>query len=328
MGPEQREWEKNVSDEHIASLEQQLQSLAHDLAQTRRQVQALQGAARRGRLARALAATGAASALMLALGLTSASSAPSSASGLTVKGPFKVLGANGSTILQVDGNGLTFFAGSGGTVTLNTYKGLPYISVRHGGINGPDVVSIGDSTVGGGGGSVQLGPDSGDQAVGVGLRANSTTGSVVVYAQNAQGRLQAQQGSPMSLQFSGTNNKVALGIGIASPGGPGAMTLHDGNGHVLVNLGASSTGGAIDVKNSSGTNVASLGVSSTGGALDIEGNSSQLAAQLAAHSQAGYLAIVSGDNAKVEAGVTGGVGIVRAFGPGGFNVIQGREGGN
>jgi hypothetical protein len=317
-----------VSDEHIAILEQQLQSLAAELAQTRRQVQALQGATRHGRLARVLVAAGAGGAVMLALGLTSASSAPSSASGLTVKGPFKVLGTNGSTILQVDGNGVTYFAGTGGVVTLNSYKGLPYISVRHGGITGPDVVSIGDSIAGGGGGNVQLGPDSGDQAVGVGLRASSTTGSVVVYAQNAQGRLAAQQGSPMSLQFIGTTKKVALGIGIASPGGPGALTLHDGNGHVLVNVGASSAGGAV-VKNSSGTNVASLGVSSTGGALDIEGNGSQLEAQLAAHAQAGYLALMPpGGNAGVEAGMTGGVGIVRAFGPGGFNVIQGREGGN
>jgi hypothetical protein len=282
-----------------------------------------------GRLARTLVAAGVGGALMLALGLSSASSASSAASGLTVKGPLKVLSTNGSTILQVDGNGVTYFAGTGGTVTLSTYKGLPYISVRHGGITGPDVVSIGDSTVGGGGGNLQLGPDSGDQAVGVGLRANSTTGSVVVYAQNAQGRLAAQQGSPMSLQFIGTNKKVALGIGIASPGGPGALTLHDGNGHVLVNVGASSAGGAVDVKNSSGTNVASLGVSGTGGALDIEGNSSQLEAQLAAHAQAGYLALMPpGGNAGVEAGMTGGVGIVRAFGPGGFNVIQGREGGN
>jgi hypothetical protein len=324
MGPEQREWEKNVSDEQFAVLEKQLNSLVHDLAQTRRQMQTLQRTARRGRLTRVFAATGAGGAIMLALGLTSASSAPSSASGLTVKGPLKVLGTNGSTILQVDANSLTYFAASGGTVSMLTSQGLPFIVVSHG---AAPVAELGDSPLGGGGGSLQLGPDSGSAAVGVSLRANPTTGSVIVYGQNAQGRLAAQQGSPMSLQFIGTNKKVALGIGIASPGGPGAVTLHDGNGHVLVNLGASNTGGAVDVKNSSGANVASLGVSSTGGALDIEGNSSQLEAQLAAHAQAGYLALMPpGGNAGVEAGVTGGVGIVRAFGPGGFNVIQGREG--
>ncbi len=318
-----------MSDEQIAGLERQLQSLAAELEQTQRQVQVLHGASRRGRLARLLAAAGTGGVLMFVLGLTAASSAPSTASGLTVKGPFKVLGNNGVTILQVDGSGLTYFAGSGGVVTMDTYNGLPYLTVRHGGVNGPAVVSLGDSNVGGGGGNLQLAPDSGQETVGVGLRANGTTGSVVVYAQNAQGRLQAQQGSPMSLQFSGTNNKVALGIGIVSPGGPGAVTLHDGNGHVLVNLGASSTGGAVDVKNSAGTNVATLGVSSTGGALDIEGNSSQLEAELAAHAQAGYLAITkAGGDALVEAGVTGNIGVVRAFGPGGFNAIQGRSGGN
>jgi hypothetical protein len=133
----------------------------------------------------------------------------------------------------------------------------------------------------------------------------------------------------MSLLFNGANKNLALGMGIAPQGGQagsGVITLHGGDGHVLLNLGASSAGGAIAVNNAGGANVANLGVSGTGGALDILGNSSELEAQLAAHAQAGYLAIASGGSAKVEAGATsGGIGVVRAFGPGGFNAIEGRS---
>lgn len=55
----------------------------------------------------------------------------------------------------------------------------------------------------------------------------------------------------------------------------------------------------------------------------------RLAAQLAAHAQAGYLAFSPpGGNAGVEGGMSGGVGILRSFGPGGFNAIQSHSSGS
>jgi len=107
-----------VSDEHVSVLEQQLQASRvswhrHAGRCTHSRVLA------HGRLTRTLVAAGAGGALRRT-GPDSASSASSAASGLTVKGPLKVLGTNGSTILQVDGNGLTYIAGSGGTVPMLT----------------------------------------------------------------------------------------------------------------------------------------------------------------------------------------------------------------
>ena len=99
-----------------------------------------------------------------------------------------------------------------------------------------------------------------------------------------------------------------------------------------MNLGVSSAGGIVGVHNTAGANVANLGVSSAGGGggLDILSSSGQIDAQLAAHAQGGYLAITTpGGSARVEAGVTAGsVGVVRAFGPGGFNAIEGRTNGS
>ena len=186
-----------MSDERIAILEQRLLRLETELAQARRHKQAVQTTSRRGSVARMFVALCAGGGLMLLLGQTPASSASPAAAGSTLKAPFKVVSGSGATILQVDGNSLTYYAGSGGTVSIESDNGAPAIYVHHG-VNGPVVAALGDAA-GRGGGNLQLFPDSGSTDTGVSVRAGATTGSVAVYAQGAQSILGAQAGSPMAL---------------------------------------------------------------------------------------------------------------------------------
>ena len=268
-----------MTDERIAVLEQQIQNLTDQLTRQ---------AASRDRLPRLAVILCGCAALMAALGLFSGTSSSASAvAGFTVKAPFKVTGANGATILQVDDHGLTYFAGVGGTVSLETSNNLPAVVIHHG-VNGPIVVAIGDSH-NGGGGALNLFPDSGSASVGVSMVTNETTGSVGILAQGGKATLRAGDNSPMALQFN-MGNVEALGMGVAPDSKAGTITVHDGQGHASLNLGVSSNGGFLSGDNSGGSNAAVLGVGGTGGGdLDIYGGGTLPVAQLAAHPQGGYL---------------------------------------
>lgn len=310
-----------MENDRLATLEQRLLELGTELAHTQQELQNVRAKQRgRGSLLGLLVLLCAGIALLL----TGTSSALSAAKGTTIRAPFKVVSGTGATILSVDTNGLIYTAGTGASVVVGTIQNTAGVFVSNTGRN--YVATLSDDTSSGGG-SLQLYPNSGSTDVGVSLRATASTGMATIYGQHAMATLGGKGTSPMELTF-GTQSSNSLALGMTSAN-LGVVTLHDGKGTTMLNLTQTANGGSVVVNGSSGTPVAVLGGSSTGmGALDILGSGGQPEAQLAGHAQGGYLALANpGGDAKVEAGVTaGGLGVVRAFGPKGFNAILGRGG--
>ena len=310
-----------VENDRLALLEQHVLDLGAKLARTQQELQTVR-AKQRGR--KSLLGLLVLLCAGIALLLTGTSSALSAAKGTTIKAPFKVVSSSGATILSVDTNGLIYTASTGAKVVVGTVENTAGVFVSNTG--GQYVATLNDDTANGGG-SLQLYPNSGSNTVGVSLRATADTGRATIYGQHAMATLGGKGTSPMELTF-GTQSSNALALGM-TPANLGVVTLHDGKGTTMLNLTQTTNGGSVVVNGSSGTPVAILGGSTTGmGALDILGSGGQPEAQLAAHAQGGYLALANpGGNAKVEAGVTSGdLGVVRAFGPKGFNAILGRGG--
>jgi hypothetical protein len=93
-------------------------------------------------------------------------------------------------------------------------------------------------------------------------------------------------------------------------------------------LSATSAGGVVQVSDKAGTVADALGTDSAGkGVFEIYSSGKMPAVQLASHSHGGYFALANtGGTARVEAGVLlEDLGVVRVFGPGGFNYIEGRK---
>jgi len=283
------------------------------------------------RLARtALGTSVAILAVVLTLGTASASH---DAAPLTVTAPFRVVSSGGALLLQVDEHGVFYYKGGQVAASLTSA----------GAGAGPG------STAGGGGtGAVPL-------TIKAPLRVVDASGALVMQADTTGvsyyqgGTLQVAlrghgaaggelfvngvQGTSATIGTTGSNlglrilkDTTLLANLVGSTAG-GYLSLRDPSGALSLQLASTSDGGLIQ-SDSGGKRRVALGSTTAGGFLDLASSGGQLIGQLAEHPQGGYLALGNqGGTSRVQAGVLpNDNGVVRAFGPAGFNAIQGRTG--
>jgi len=283
------------------------------------------------RLARtALGTSVAILAVVLTLGTASASH---DAAPLTVTAPFRVVSSGGALLLQVDEHGVFYYKGGQVAASLTSA----------GAGAGP-----GSTAGGGGGGAVPL-------TIKAPLRVVDASGALVMHADTTGvsyyqgGTLQVAlrghgaaggelfvngvQGTSATIGTTGSNlglrilkDTTLLANLVGSTAG-GYLSLRDPSGALSLQLASTSDGGLIQ-SDSGGKRRVALGSTTAGGFLDLASSGGQLIGQLAEHPQGGYLALGNqGGTSRVQAGVLpNDNGVVRAFGPAGFNAIQGRTG--
>jgi hypothetical protein len=283
-------------DERIIQVEQRIEHLEIELGQARQQLQFAELRARRAtRRGRIVLGCAAAALVTLSAGTAAAGAGPGP---LTVKAPFKVVDSSGAPLLTVTNKGLVVFADRAPAVRLS--------GDTHGGrvdwFN-PKGTGVGALSIG-----------------------NDGVGSVTV---GVPGAFQASLGSKddkLGLRiFNGT--ALVAGIGESSLGG--AVQLNTPSGTTLAYLGESAAGGQVTLHTPDGKRRALLGVGDSGnGDAALYSGAGTPMIQLAEHANGGYFYLGNtGGVSRVEAGVTGtDQGVVRAFGPAGFNYIQGRSG--
>jgi hypothetical protein len=167
---------------------------------------------------------------------------------------------------------------------------------------------------------------SGGQTVS-GLGGNSTTGGIIC----TYGPAGSTNGCLSSMADGGSQLQVGLPggshvqVGGAATGNMG-MRVYKGQKE-LAFLGAVATGGEAAFYKTDGDNPATtLGAGPAGGYLQLQQQNLSPVAVLAEDAGGGYFALTNKQGiARVEAGILGGdQGVVRAFGPAGFNFISGR----
>ncbi len=244
-------------------------------------------------------------ALALALTLGSASARPS-ATALTVTAPFRVVGADGSLLMQVDKNGVLYYrggkvVGSLGSVasTANTAAGPLTITAPLRVVNktGGLVMQIDDSA-GTGGELLVNGPQGWSAKVGM-------------------------IGSNFGLRLFSNSTLLANLIADQTSG---YFSVRDAKGATLVQATGDATGGDVQVSVSGKPRAVLSAKGSDGATLQMLGAGGTVVAEVAQHAQGGYLGLGNpGGTSRVQAGVLAGdAGVVRVYGPAGFNFIQGR----
>jgi hypothetical protein len=272
-----------MDDYRLAQLENRLALVEGELEHARRQVDALQRSSRAGlagRLASRLVLCGAVALGALSLGTAAAAPKPQV---LTVKAPFSVVSANGTTIFRVgvDPQG-------GGIAKLYSASQKPVVALQ--------------TSKAGEGGEVAVGGDVSGQVARIG-----------------------GNGAQLALRFYDGNETVA-GMGAVADGG--ILQINNKKGQVMAKIGNNGNGGNVGIYGNDGKSKARLDVSVSGhGGLDILDESGNPAATLAAAGGGGYFALTNPAGiARVEGGVLpSDQGIVRVFGPGGFDYIRGRK---
>jgi hypothetical protein len=277
-------------DTSLTQLERRLTQLEGELAQTRKQLHRTgQGASR---ILWGWRALGAASVAMLVMGLTiaSASSKPGT---LTVKAPFRVLDASGQAVMVVTDNGIIFAHGN-----------TPYMTASKSALDffhdaKPAVSLVSDAQ----GGKVQV--------YGTTAASNSYFG----YNAGVAGPHLRLQSAQQHVDLGSLSDAMGMRFYLG-----GRETLGFGQ----LDSGVS----RMSFFRSSGTRALALGIGGGDeGFLNILSPSGNGVVALDEHSNGGYFAVGNtAGTARAEAGVLDGdIGVVRAYGPGGFNFIEGRN---
>lgn len=132
-------------------------------------------------------------------------------------------------------------------------------------------------------------------------------------------------GAQLALRFY-KGSTIEAGMGATADGG--ILEIFDKKGTRTAKVANNGSGGTMGIYGNDGKNTALLGNSESGrGGLDILSASGNPAATLAAVAGGGYFAVANQAGiARVEAGILpSDQGIVRVFGPGGFDFIKGRK---
>ena len=275
-------------DNGVAQIEQRFAQIEQELAWTRQQLTK----ARRGShgVIWGWRALGAATLAMVATGITvvSASTGPQT---LTVKAPFTVVDDSGQPVMEVASNGIRL-----------SHKGVAFMYATETGIglthgNTPLVGLVSTS----GGGRLQVDSKAGAMVGSLGYDPKSGATQLLV----------SGNGSSATL---GTHNS-ALGLRFFK------------GSQETAGMGQTTSGGAISLYRASGSVATALGSDASGmGYMEIDTASGVPSVALQQHSGGGYFALTNpGGTARVEAGVLpGDLGVVRTFGPTGFDYIEGK----
>lgn len=260
--------------------------------------------------------------VVLTLGTASAGH---NAAPLTVTAPFRVVSSGGALLMQVDERGVFYYKGGQVAASLTSAG-----ATAGGGGAGASPLTIKAPlrVVDAGGALVMQADTTGVSyyqggTLQVALRGNGATGGEL-FVNGGQGTSATigTTGSNLGLRILKNTAQVASLLGTTDGG---YMALRDPGGALSLQLSSTSNGGLIQ-SDSGGKRRVALGSTTAGGFLDLASSGGQLIGQLAEHPQGGYLALGNqGGASRVQAGVLpNDNGVVRAFGPAGFNAIQGR----
>jgi len=286
-----------AQDDRLGYLEQRLAQVEEELRQTRRQRHVSGRTAHRIRPVVWVLATGAlmagGGALTSVLGIASATTGPGP---LTVQAPLRVVDHTGAVVMEASSAGLRFYRDgqvvaaiggnhNGGLVVTYDTAGQATAAL------GTDSTGHGELNVGlAGGDHIQVGTKSGSQALRV---------------------------------YKGSSLVAAVG---ESAGG-GVLQVNEPGGHALVLVEGSATGGLVQLNDVAGHPRMFLEMGAGGkGLVELRTTGGGVAAQLQEGGKGGYLGLFNASGiARVEEGVLpNDEGVVRAFGPTGFNFIKGR----
>ena len=266
--------------------------------------------------------------VVLTLGTASAGH---SAAPLTVTAPFRVVSGGGALLMQVDEHGVFYYKGGQIAASLTSAGAGAGPGSTAGGSGAgasPLTIKAPLRVVDAGGALVMQADTTGVSyyqggTLQVALRGNGATGGEL-FVNGGQGTSATigTTGSNLGLRILKNTAQVASLLGITDGG---YLALRDPSGAISLQLASTSDGGLIQ-SNSGGKRRVALGSTTAGGFLDLLSTGNQLIGQLAEHPQGGYLALGNqGGTSRVQAGVLpNDNGVVRAFGPAGFNAIQGR----
>jgi len=337
----------DVVEQRIARLEQKLEQMGSALERAERESRALRGRSghtgRGARLAQLAAACGATATIgALTMGTAAAKPGPQS---LTVKAPFKVVGNSGQPFMGVDANGLltiyrnrrpAVVLGPGedafGLVQVYSPSGDPVAELSALANGTGQLAVVGDE-----GQVARLGasPDVINQltlrfykggAVQARVGADKDGGTLHLNAEHGPsvdlGTTQSGQTTLLFMQ----GNKILGGVGASSTGG--LLQLNNATGKKMLLLGENSNSGTVEVYDTAGQTKILLATTPAGRAeLNLLYSDGNPAVQLAEVSAGGYFSLTNRSGvARVEAGILpSDQGILRVFGPGGFDYIRGRK---
>ncbi len=340
-----------MMDEQIARMEQRLTQVEGALERARLQVTQVEGALARTRRQRRTGwlvgicgVTTALIAATAAVGTTAAAHGLQAPQPLTVRAPFKVVGSSGQPLMGVDANGLltvyrrrlpAVVLGPGadafGLVQVNNPSGNPVVGLS----------SLADGTgrlavVGDEGRMTSLDTPSNSSemalrflkggAVQARVGADKNGGTLHLNAEHGPSvDLGTTQSGQTRLQFL-QGDKILGGVGADSTGG--LLQLNNATGKKMLLLGTTSHSGTVEVYDTAGENKILLSTTAAGLAeLNLYSSPGVPAVQLAEGRAGGYVALTNLSGvARVVEGVLPGSdkGLVKAYGPRGFNYIEGR----
>ncbi len=290
-------------EQRIAQLEQKLEHMGSALERAEQAERTWRGksnhAGRGMRLAQVAAACGAVATIgALTMGTVAAKPGPQP---LTVKAPFRVLDNAGYPGLVYDGTNLHLYYGGRESVVLGPGDGgEPVVQVFN---------SKGEATA-----ALQSLPDG--------------TGELAVAGEAGHvARLRTISGQQTLTFYKG--NALQVGIG-AVPGG-GLVEVNDAAGKQMAHLSSNGKTGTIQIYDVDGSARAVLGSDLATGEAELDllyRDGKTPAVRLAEVGNGGYFSLTNRSGiARVEGGTLSGsdVGILRAFGPGGFDFVRGRK---
>jgi len=342
-------------DEQMARLEQRLAQVEGALERTRRQKRA----------AWAVGACGVAAAIIAATTTVGTAGATTTrgAQALTVKAPFRVVDASGGLVMQADTTGIHYYRGGRAIAGMVEGRGGGQIYTADGqgsqralmfefpdGQPGLKLINNAGSTVAGlqtrvngtgelvvdglDGRIMRLGTDNGEMAlrfykggaVQARVGADKDGGTLHLNAEHGPsvdlGTTQSGQTTLLFMQ----GNKILGGVGASSTGG--LLQLNNATGKKMLLLGENSNSGTVGVYDTAGQTKILLATTPAGRAeLNLLYSDGNPAVQLAEVSAGGYFSLTNRSGvARVEAGILpSDQGILRVFGPGGFDYIRGRK---
>jgi len=345
----------DMVEQRIAQLEQRLAQVEGEAGRARRQKRA----------AWAVGACAVATAIITATATVGTAGATTTlgAQALTVKAPFRVVDASGALVMQADADGIRYYRGGkaitgmaerrgGGQIYTADRQGVQRTNMfeypdgqpalkllNHSGDNiaalQASANGTGELVVGGlDGRTTRLGTDNGEMALrfykgdAVQARVGADKNGGILHLNAEHGPsvdLGTTQSGQTTLLFM-QGNKILGGVGASSMGG--LLQLNNATGKKMLLLGENSNSGTVGVYDTAGQTKILLATTPAERAeLNLLYSDGNPAVQLAEASGGGYFSLTNRSGvARVEAGtLSTDQGIVRAFGPGGFNYIRGRK---
>ena len=310
-------------EDRITALEQQLAAMDGELRHLR---------ARQRPLRVARTTVGACVAILAVILTLGTASAGHNAAPLTVTAPFRVVSSGGALLMQVDEHGVFYYKGGQVAASLTSAgPGTGPGSTPSGGAGASPLTIKAPLRVVDASGALVMQADASGVSyyqggtLQIGMRGHGAAGGEL-FVNGGQGTSATigTTGSNMGLRILKNTAQVASLLGTTDGG---YLALRDPSGAISLQLASTNDGGLIQ-SNSGGKRRVALGSTTAGGFLDLLSTGDQLIGQLAEHPQGGYLALGNqGGTSRVQAGVLpNDTGVVRAFGPAGFNFIQGRTG--